>query len=173
MSLSKTWGCVVSRAAFGDQSRCLFIGQQGFALAFKPDAIGDVADVALDDSIGTFLIDVSDDFNGVAAANAIFQGEILKPKRPPFVQFLHRILIGGFVSEDADLPEFLADEVGARVIQQFKNERIDIGNPARVGIEDKNPIMCGLEQSAIAEFRDFEQALGLWFDIGMTAIIVF
>ena len=89
---------------------------------------------------------------GMAVAVAVLQGQIIEANGSFFMQCLHGTLVGGLVTEDADFPEFLANEIFARVVEQLEHERVDVGDLAGGGIEDEDAVVGGFEEAAVADF---------------------
>ena len=138
----------------------LLVGEVCVAFVLEAFAVGDVADVALDDRAVVLLIHVGDHLDGVLAAVAVEQRLILIPDRAAFLESFHGGLALGLVVEHADLPKLLADEMLARVVEQPEHERVDIGDSAALLVENEDAVVSGFEKAAIADFRDFEQLLG-------------
>ncbi len=146
--------------SFGFEAEGFFIGEHGFALALKDFAGADVADVALDDFFIVFLVDVADEFDGDVAAVAIEEGEILVANAAEFHEGDHCGFIFGDITEDADLPEFLTDEIGEGVTEEVEDEAIGIDDFSGIGIEDEDAVVSGFEETAVADFGGFEETFG-------------
>ena len=86
----------------------------------------DVADVALNDRMVVFLIDVADEFDGDAPAAGPAEGKISRSGSAFTLQVFQASFAGFGVGEDAEFPEFLAEEVFAGKVQEVEHEAIHI-----------------------------------------------
>jgi hypothetical protein len=101
----------------------------------------------LDDRVLALLINIRDDFNRMMPAVAVLQGQIVITNRAFCLQFLHCDLIRIFIAEDADFLQFLADEIIARVIEQFHEKWIDVRDHVSLHVDHQDAIVCRFEQS--------------------------
>ena len=119
-------------------------------------AVADVADVALDDGVVVFLVDVADEFDGDAAAGVISEGEVFVAD----VAVAHGVFHGAFtglgVGKDADFPEFLADEMFFGEAEEVEDEGIDVFDFGGCGVEDEDAVVSGFEEPAVAVFGGVE-----------------
>ena len=97
-------------------------------------ALGDVADVALDDIVAVYRVNVADKFH-------LDKMTVLGLERQVFVANIFFVLQcskGIFASlnipERTDFPELLIYKLVARVTQHVNQKRIDILNRSRMGI---------------------------------------
>ena len=60
-------------------------------------------------------------------------------------QFPNHFLACGFIFEQADLEQLLADQLAVRVAQQRRHERIGVGDFARNGVDEENAVLRGFE----------------------------
>ena len=120
---------------------------------------GDVADVALDHLVAVHQIDVADELHGDLPPIGGFQRHVVVANVPLLLQFREVVLVGDGVLEAAEFPDLLSDHCLVRETQHFDQERIDIHNQFRLGIEDQNAVLGRLKEPAIAKFRS-DQRLG-------------
>ena len=64
------------------------------------------------------------------------------------------------IVEQPDVPQGLGEQLLARLAQQFAHVRIDVGNAARIGIEQEHAVRRCLEQPAIAHLRCIQRRAG-------------
>ena len=131
---------------FGFDAEGLFVDQHGFAFALELLAGADVADVALDDLAIVLFVDVADEFDGDVAAIAVLQGEIFVADGAGFEQLEHGGFVFGDVGEDADFPEFLADEIRERKAEDVEEEAVGVDDFPRVGIDEQNAVVSGFQK---------------------------
>jgi len=115
-------------------------------------ALGDVADVALNDAPPAFPVDVADKLYGDLAAVFVFQWKIFIADSANLLQRLHRALGALSILEDADLPQLLSHKVVAGIAKQINHEAIDVQHFGGSGIEDKDAVVRRLKQAPVADF---------------------
>ena len=145
---------------FGLAAECGFAGEEGFAFALEGLALGDVADAALDDFAGVFIVEVGDEFDVALRTVLGFEDQVVVADLTGVLQVTEHIVAGGFVGKDAKLPEFPADHFLAGIAGEFGHELVGIGDAAFDGVEDKDAIECG-ENAAVAEFGAAEVFLNV------------
>ena len=121
-------------------------------LLLGPLPRGDVADVALDDHLVVDVIDVADELHFHVPSILGFERQILVPDIPLLLQFSKRGPARVDVPEQADIPEVLAQQFGARIAQQVQQERVRVGNRPGVRIEDEDAILGRLEEPPKPDF---------------------
>ena len=77
----------------------------------------------------------------------------------PF-QLLDHFLARGFIFEQTDLKQLLPDQLIIRVTEQFRHERIGVGDFASRGIEQEDAVMRRFKEPAVADFRNAHLILG-------------
>ena len=103
-----------ARSGFGVFPRALRFDQQALAFGFSVFAFGDVADVALNDAMTIFLIDIADEFHVGAMPRFGFQWQIFIANIFVLLQFSHGGLALIHVLEQTNLPQFLPQQLGLR-----------------------------------------------------------
>ena len=96
-------------------------GEEGLAAeegCFSLFAGGDVADVALDDVVTAFIIEVGDDFDFLMMTTGVSKGQVLVADFVIGLEFGEGRSAEGFVFGEADFEEFLADELVFGIAQQ-------------------------------------------------------
>ena len=136
----------------------MFVGEHGFAFAVVAFASADVADVALDDLVVVFLVDVADEFDGDVPAVVVEQREVFVADASDLKEPEHGGLVFRDIAEDADLPELLADEIGEGVPEELEHEAVGVDDFSRVGVEDENAVVRGFEEAAVAGFGALDEA---------------
>jgi hypothetical protein len=84
---------------------------------FRPFAYGDVANVALDNVLGVFLVNVADEFHFAALARFGLERQIFVANKVSPPQLPEGLPAGRFILEQADFPEFLAQQFLVPVAQ--------------------------------------------------------
>jgi len=115
------------------------------------NALGDVADIALDDLLAARFIDVADEFHldqppVFCSERQIFIADIFI-----FLQVLEGMLAGFDILECTHFPDFFFYELFSRIFQHIDQERIDIGDRSALGIQDQNPVLGRLKQTPVAK----------------------
>src|SRR5262249_20294774 len=130
---------------------------QGFFGAF---ALGDVADVGLDDRTTIFLVEVGDHFNFKSLARFGLKRQVFVADEtflpPPSDRGLALLL----VSQQAYFKYLLADQLLARVTEQLSNEGIGVGDPARVAVENQYPIPGGFKEPPVTMLALAQRLIG-------------
>ena len=120
----------------------------------------DVANVALRDVLAIHLINAADKLDLGRLALPRLERQVVVADVALRVQFLVRHLARRLVPEEAELPQFLADDLLVRVLEQLGHERVGIYDLLRVDIENEDAVLCGLEQTAIAALGGLKGDLG-------------
>ena len=115
-------------------------------------AFGDVTDVALNDLVVVLSIDVADELDFDLVPACAFQRQILVADVALLLQFPVNGAALFDVSEQANLPKFLAQELIVRVAQQVRHERVGVDHFSGVGVEDQDAVLGHLEQPPIPDF---------------------
>jgi hypothetical protein len=119
-------------------------------LALEPSAFGNVANVALCDLDASGHVGVADELDVHRAACLVSSGQVFVTDVALLLQRSECGSIGIDVGEHADLPELLAQEIGARATKQLLHEGIDVEDLPGDGVENENSISGGFEEPPIA-----------------------
>jgi hypothetical protein len=125
-------------------------------LPFQATAFGNVPNVALYDLALIHLVDVADKFDIDPLSLLGFERQIFVANIPLRLQRTESGSALCLISEETDLPEFLADEFFLGIAQKLFDERIGIEDFPGVGIEDEDGILGGFEEPAIARLRNLQ-----------------
>ena len=119
-------------------------------LPFQATAFGNVPNVALYDLALIHLVDVADKFDLDPLSLLGLERQIFVANITLRLQLTESGPALCLISEETDLPEFLADEFFLRITQHLFDERIGIEDFPSDGIEDEDGILGGFEEPAIA-----------------------
>ena len=114
-------------------------------LIFRPFALRDVANVALDHVARTGLIHVADKLHGNLAAVLRFQRQVFVADIPVLLQLLELGLVGHDVLERAKFPDGCSDQFAMGKAQQLDQERVHVADSPRVGFENQDAILRGFK----------------------------
>ncbi len=134
-------------------------GHQHLDVRFGAFAFGNIADVALDDGTIVFLIKVGYDLDLLLPAADAFKRQVFVANLPRPLQLGDHVLARGFVLEQPDLEQFLADERVVRIAQHLRHEGIGVDYFQGRRIDDKYPVVRRLEKAAIAYLRHLHPGL--------------
>ena len=130
------------------------------SLPFQATATADVPYVALGDLPVIPLIDVADEFNLGWLTAFGFERQVVVADVAVPLQFSKRGFVGGGVAKQANLPQFLADELVCRVTRQLGHERVGFEDSSAVGIKNEHSVFGGLEEPTVQGFRSVQLLLG-------------
>ena len=122
-------------------------------------ALGNVANVALNDFAAVDLINVADKLHVHGPAVAGFQRQVFVTDIG-FTLQLPELRLGRFgVFERADLPEFVSQQLLASIAQHIRQERVDIINLPGARIENQDSVLGGFKQPAVAHFGRLQRVM--------------
>src|SRR4030095_7733226 len=136
----------------------VFIGQRTVLVA--QTALPDAAYIALRHQTAVFAVHVAHELDGNRFTRGAVQRQMIVLNVTFTAQLSECGLVFPDVLEEADLPEFLADEVTALEPDQLGDIGIGVGDLAIVGIEDEDAVLGGLEQFSVADFGSAHLPLG-------------
>src|SRR4029450_9323933 len=119
-------------------------------LSLKAAPFGDVPNVALNDLTLIHLVDVADKFDFDPLSLLGFERQIFVANITLRLQLTESGLALCLISEESNLPEFLADKFLLRIAQHLFDERIGVEDFPGVSIEDEDGILGGFKESSIA-----------------------
>ena len=105
-------------------------------------AIGDIPDIALDDSgAGIQRIDVADKLNFNLPSIPGFERKIFVPDILTGLQFFKGNFREELVLEESDIPEVFSKEVWRRIPEQDLDERVGIDDLPGLMVQDQDPVL--------------------------------
>src|SRR4030095_7109448 len=119
-------------------------------LPLQATAFASVSNVALYDLALIHLVDVADKFDVDPLSLLGFERQIFVANITLRLQLTESGLALCLMSEEPDLPEFLADEFLLRIAQHLFDERIGVEDFPGVGIEDEDGMLGGFKEASIA-----------------------
>ncbi len=129
-------------------------------LPLEPAAHGDVADIALNDVAGVRAVGVADELHLHVGAAARLERQVLVADVAGLPQLPEGRLAGSDVIEQADLPEFLAQQLVVAVPEQRLDEGIGVDDPAARRVEDQDAVLGRLEEPPVAHFAGAQRGRG-------------
>ena len=115
-------------------------------------ALSEVTNVALNDLMAVFLINVADKLHFPTLSFFGLELQFLIADIAFFAQFSKRVLARLHILEQTDFPEFPTHEFVARVTQQLQREWIHISDFLVDCIENKDAVSCGFKEPPVARF---------------------
>jgi hypothetical protein len=121
-------------------------------LTFGTLALGDVADVALDDAAAVLIVEIGHDFNFLMLPVPAFERQVFVANLVHSLQHLEHFPRRGLVFEQSDFIEFLPDQTVMRIAQHPGHERIGLDDFTGAGVEEENSVVRRFKEPAVADF---------------------
>src|ERR1017187_1457030 len=138
------------RRAFGDPLLEGFVEPADFS--FRPFALRDVADVALDEPLLVHEIGVADELDLDLLPVFRLQWQTFVANPVCVVQFGERDFGSPRALEGTDFPQFLSQKFFLRIAEQIFHERTGVHHLPGVGVENEDAVLRRFKQPPVTEF---------------------